>query len=68
MGLHALRLGSKNLSRLDSGPELMPSIDPVSGRLIDEWESEMEEEVDEEEGSDDGSEGKSDTDFSSDVE
>ncbi|KAE9401678.1 hypothetical protein BT96DRAFT_991844 [Gymnopus androsaceus JB14] len=32
-----------NHSRLDPGPELMPSIDPNSGRLITEWEDDVEE-------------------------
>lgn len=36
-------LEAKNLSRLAPGPELMSSIDPSSGRLIYEWDSDVEE-------------------------
>lgn len=32
-------------SHLDPGPELMPSLDPNSGRLIFEWEDEIEDTV-----------------------
>lgn len=53
---------AKNLSRLALGPELMPSIDANSGRLIYEWEDDIEELLEGEDGVD--SEDKGDDDMS----